>query len=143
MRITRWYDYITINIFWLGLTTISQSNGLIIPLLVQSTICYAEREDGIMKQVQEISESPHFEIYELAHGVFAAIHKDGSGAICNAGIVDLGDRTLVFDTFLTPQAAGDLKVAAEALTLRPVTLVVNSHCHNDISLLLFSSLTDS
>ena len=31
----RWYDYITINIYWLGLTTISQSNSLIIPLLVQ------------------------------------------------------------------------------------------------------------
>jgi MFS family permease len=34
----RWYDYITINIYWLGLTTISQSNGLIIPLLVQKFV---------------------------------------------------------------------------------------------------------
>jgi len=33
-----WYDYITINIYWLGLTTISQSNGLIIPLLVQKFV---------------------------------------------------------------------------------------------------------
>ena len=31
----RWYDYITVNIYWLGLTTISQTNSLIIPLLVQ------------------------------------------------------------------------------------------------------------
>jgi len=31
----RWYDYITINIYWLGLTTISQTNSLVIPLLVQ------------------------------------------------------------------------------------------------------------
>jgi MFS family permease len=37
-RTLHWYDYITINIYWLGLTTISQSNGLIIPLLVQKFV---------------------------------------------------------------------------------------------------------
>jgi MFS family permease len=37
-KMLRWYDYITINIYWLGLTTISQSNGLIIPLLVQKFV---------------------------------------------------------------------------------------------------------
>jgi len=35
MRRLHWYDYITINIYWLGLTMVSQSNGLILPLLVQ------------------------------------------------------------------------------------------------------------
>ena len=35
MRALRWHDYVTINIYWLGITTISQSNGLIVPLLVQ------------------------------------------------------------------------------------------------------------
>jgi MFS family permease len=34
-RPLRWYDYLTINIYWLGLTTLSQTNGLILPLLVQ------------------------------------------------------------------------------------------------------------
>jgi len=34
-RSIRWYDYITINIYWLGLTAVSQSNGIIQPLLVQ------------------------------------------------------------------------------------------------------------
>ena len=34
-RPLHWYDYITINVYWLGLTTISQSNGIILPLLVQ------------------------------------------------------------------------------------------------------------
>lgn len=34
-RTIRWYDYITINIYWLGLTAVSQANGLIQPLLVQ------------------------------------------------------------------------------------------------------------
>jgi MFS family permease len=38
MKRLQWHDYITINIYWLGLTTISQSNGLIIPLLVQKFV---------------------------------------------------------------------------------------------------------
>jgi MFS family permease len=35
VRRLRWYDYITINIYWMGLMTVLQSNGLIVPLLVQ------------------------------------------------------------------------------------------------------------
>ncbi len=31
----RWYDYITVNIYWLGLTMVAQGNGLIVPLLIQ------------------------------------------------------------------------------------------------------------
>jgi MFS family permease len=38
MKRLHWYDYITVNIYWLGLTTISQSNGLIVPLLVQKFV---------------------------------------------------------------------------------------------------------
>ena len=34
-RALRWYDYITINIYYLGSTTLSQTNGLVFPLLVQ------------------------------------------------------------------------------------------------------------
>jgi len=34
-RMTRWYDYITFNIYFLGLTTLSQTNGTVIPLLVE------------------------------------------------------------------------------------------------------------
>ena len=37
-RAPRWYDYITINIYWMGLTTLSQTNGLIFPLLVQGFV---------------------------------------------------------------------------------------------------------
>ena len=88
---------------------------------------YGAEVDDAMKQ----DRSPHFEIERLCDGVYAALHKNGGGAICNSGIVDLGDRTLIFDTFLTPQAALDLKTAAEALTGKPVSIVINSHCHND------------
>ncbi len=38
-----WYDYITVNIYWLGLTTLSQTNGLVVPLLVQRFVGEAEK----------------------------------------------------------------------------------------------------
>jgi cyclase len=74
----------------------------------------------------------HFKILQLKPGVWAAIQNDNYGhAICNAGIVDLGGKTVVFDPFMTPGAARELKKTAEELTGRKVTLVINSHFHND------------
>ena len=52
----------------------------------------------------------------------------------NAGIIDLGGQTLVWDTGTSPRAAIELKRVAEELTGRPVGLVVNSHHHLDHSL---------
>src|SRR5512137_1203789 len=75
--------------------------------------------------------SRHFHLERLADGVSAAINSEEGWAICNAGIIDLGDRTLVYDTFTSPQAASDLRDAAEYLTGRPARMVVNSHYHND------------
>ena len=37
-RSLRWYDFITINIFFFGLTTLAQTNGLVFPLLVQGFV---------------------------------------------------------------------------------------------------------
>jgi len=38
-RLIRWYDYITINIFWVGLTALSQTmTPLVFPLLIQSFV---------------------------------------------------------------------------------------------------------
>lgn len=79
----------------------------------------------------ELPVSPYFRLERLAEGVWAAIVARGSGAWGNAGIVALGERTLVFDTFLTPAAARDLRAAAESLTGQPVSYVVNSHYHMD------------
>ena len=79
----------------------------------------------------QVFESKHFTIQKLAEGVFAAVAKSGGYAICNAGIVDLGDATLIFDPFMTPEAAKDLKKAAALLTGHQVKYVVNSHYHND------------
>ena len=79
----------------------------------------------------DLPTSQHFRLEALADRVYAAIAAEGGGAVCNAGIVDLGEQTLVFDTFQTPQAAADLRAAAEHLTGRAVTYVVNSHWHGD------------
>jgi glyoxylase-like metal-dependent hydrolase (beta-lactamase superfamily II) len=75
--------------------------------------------------------SKHFRLERLADGVYAAIENEGYGAFSNGGFVDLGDRTLVFDSFLTPQAARDLRQAAEQLTQSPITYLINSHWHGD------------
>jgi cyclase len=75
--------------------------------------------------------SEHFELEQLAAGVYAAIATEDGGAYSNAGIVDLGDQTLIFDAFETPQAAIDLRLATEHLTGRPPTCVIISHSHPD------------
>jgi len=43
MKKVHWYDYITVNIYWLGLTTVSQSFSLIIPLIIQRFVGTAEQ----------------------------------------------------------------------------------------------------
>ncbi|MFO7620249.1 MAG: MBL fold metallo-hydrolase, partial [Bacteroidales bacterium] len=80
----------------------------------------------------ELPESKHYTLEKLADGVYAAVHKNlGGHAICNAGIIDLGDRTVVLDPFMSIAAARDLKQHAEALTGKPVSLVLNLHGHSD------------
>lgn len=78
-----------------------------------------------------LPESKHFQIERLADGVYAAVASEQGSAICNAGIVDTGDKTIIFDTFISPDAAKDLLKAAEQLTSHKAIYVVNSHHHND------------
>ena len=78
-----------------------------------------------------VTTSPHFTLQPLTNGVYAALHKENGWAIGNAGIVDLGQETLVFDSSMTPAAGADLRSAAEALFNRPVRYLINSHYHND------------
>jgi glyoxylase-like metal-dependent hydrolase (beta-lactamase superfamily II) len=75
--------------------------------------------------------SPHFILEKLDDGVWAAIATNGGHAICNAGIIDLGEETLIFDSFMTPEAAEDLRRTAKELTGREAKYLVNSHYHND------------
>jgi cyclase len=75
--------------------------------------------------------SKHFTLEKTSEGIYAAIAKTGGGGVGNAGFVDLGNRTILFDTFNTQQAAEDLKTMAEKITKRPITFVINSHWHGD------------
>jgi len=84
-----------------------------------------------MEETGSFPASKHFRLERLADGLYVSIASDTGAATCNAGIVDLGDRTLIFDPFLTPTAAEDLRAAAAQLTNRPVAYVVNGHYHND------------
>jgi glyoxylase-like metal-dependent hydrolase (beta-lactamase superfamily II) len=75
--------------------------------------------------------SEYFQLHQITPGVYAAIVTGDSAAQSNSGIIDLGDRTLIFDTFSIIQAAEDLQRAARRLTGKGVAYVVNSHWHND------------
>lgn len=57
-----------------------------------------------------------FRVEEVAQGVWAAIVIPGLGAVGNASIIDLGDSTVVVDTFNLPAAARLLREKAEKLT---------------------------
>jgi len=76
-------------------------------------------------------ESEHFTIEKLTNGVYGAIHKNGGYAISNVGIINLGNESLVFDCFISPKAARDLKKVAKELTGNDIKYVFNSHFHND------------
>lgn len=73
----------------------------------------------------------HLTIERLGDGIYAAIGVKGGAAFSNAGIVDLGEQTLVFDTLETATGADELRLAAEVLTGRPATIVIISHDHPD------------
>ncbi|MEO3944966.1 MBL fold metallo-hydrolase [Gorillibacterium sp. CAU 1737] len=75
--------------------------------------------------------SEHFRLNRITDCVIAAIAVPGTGSLGNATILDLGDTTVVVDTFSTIQAAEDLKAAAEYLTGNPVSYVINTHWHSD------------
>ena len=108
---------------------------LLIPLLLLLGVCSIQPEDLFAQNKNKkvkLNPSANFTIEQLAPNVWAAINNENYGkAICNAAILDLGDKTVVFDPFMTPSAAQELRDAAIQLTKRDYVYVVNSHYHND------------
>ena len=80
---------------------------------------------------EQLPKSEHFELKKLAEGVYAALARPEGLAGCNGGIIDLGNRTAVVDTFISPAAAADLRDAALQLTGRDPDLVFITHHHSD------------
>ena len=74
----------------------------------------------------------HVELVEIGDGVVASLARYGKAALSNAGAIDLGETTVVFDAHGSPQAAAELRAGAAALANgREPRLVISSHDHND------------
>lgn len=76
-------------------------------------------------------DSNEYTFEPLSDGVVFAHARPGGVALSNAGIVELGGSSLVFDTALTLTAARELRDAASFALGRPPALAVNSHWHLD------------
>ncbi|MFE8699958.1 MBL fold metallo-hydrolase [Cytobacillus sp. FJAT-54145] len=85
----------------------------------------------MINQIETFTESKHFRIKRVTEGVYATVSVPGTGSVGNAAIINLGNSTLVVDTFTTIEAAQDLYEAAEFLTGNSVSYVVNTHWHSD------------
>ncbi len=73
---------------------------------------------------------PNLDVYQLSEHAYAAI-KNNPQPMSNAGWVDLGGLCVVFDTFLSVEAALEMKQAAQDLTGHENFIIVNSHGHLD------------
>jgi len=78
-----------------------------------------------------VVESKHFSTERLTDAVHACIHKPGGAAYSNAGIIDLGGRTLLVDALQSLAAGRALRQTAEALFERPVESIILTHAHSD------------
>jgi cyclase len=75
--------------------------------------------------------SERFDLQPVGPGAWTALGRRSAGLTSNAGIVDLGNVTLVVDSFLTLQAAQELRTACRVLTGRDPSALVNTHWHFD------------
>jgi len=89
------------------------------------------RTVSVSELPESVWESEHFRLHPLAEGVYAAIATEMGAAFSSAGLIDLGERTLVFDAFENPQPAEDLLEASIQLTGCKPTTVIISHWHPD------------
>ncbi|HKP18871.1 MAG TPA: MBL fold metallo-hydrolase [Gaiellaceae bacterium] len=71
----------------------------------------------------------HADLTPVAAAAWAAVARPDLGAAGNAGFVDLGGSTVVFDTHVTVAAGHELRAAADAVA--PVQAVALSHWHLD------------
>lgn len=91
----------------------------------------AQPHKGIRLIVNKLSQVIHYDIEQLAEGVYAAIARPEGMAFSNAAIVDLGGETLVMDTGEYMESGAELRQAAEGLFGRPVANLAISHHHGD------------
>lgn len=85
----------------------------------------------IFGHFRTVESNKHFDFIEIVEGVFACIHRPGGSAICNVGVVNLGEETLIFDAFMSPDVAKVLVDYCSQYNLPPIKYVINSHWHSD------------
>ena len=76
-------------------------------------------------------ESIYIDIYKLSEGIYATIFNQEIGPSSNAGFIDLGNMTIIFDTLMDPWSTKDLIKASKLITNKEPSLLINSHYHLD------------
>lgn len=80
--------------------------------------------------IKLLKSTNYFKLYEVTKNVYAAI-KTNPIAMSNAGFINLGNIVVIFDAFLSTDAANELKKTALEITGNNKVIVVNSHFHLD------------
>ena len=60
------------------------------------------KERSTIMPASKLPQSVYFQLQEVAKGVFPALVPNDGPDIDNAGLIDLGIQTLIFDTFEDP-----------------------------------------
>jgi glyoxylase-like metal-dependent hydrolase (beta-lactamase superfamily II) len=81
--------------------------------------------------IHHAQETEHFETIELSKGVYVVTHSIGGLASYNYGLVDLGKKTLLFDTSISLKTAKELKKISDQIAFHQIDCIINSHYHND------------
>jgi len=89
-RALRWYDTLTVNVYFLGLTTLSQTNGLVFPLLVQQlrslphrSLAARGQERAVTLEVGGLSETVQVMASEIALAVATATQTATATSTCS------------------------------------------------------------
>lgn len=77
-----------------------------------------------------ILSTDYFDLYQISENAYGAI-KTNDLCMSNAGFINLGDKIVVFDTFLSVDAAKELKQVVKDVTGNDNVIIINSHSHMD------------
>lgn len=76
-------------------------------------------------------ESNYLDLFELTEGIHAVISTNDSEMSVSAGILDLGNYLLIYDTLYYPGGTRDLYKAVKILFGKDPSFIINSHSHSD------------
>ncbi len=77
-----------------------------------------------------IKQTEYIKLYQVSEKAYGAISNHPL-TMSNAGFIDLSDKVIIFDTFLSLDASKELKLLVEEFTNAKRYYVINSHSHLD------------